>query len=274
MRSDLEIVVQTNELAAALSLHFGFVAPEGHRFDKREDFRDRRPWIMACFAQEVITLTNPDDAISALEEGLEYDPTIKVAPGRASVPHRTDQEIVDQTNALAKQICDVWGYETPDDYKFYESANPRAETVWSAACKAQEILTQTDVQDALINLEDGAEATVSNADPSIITPHEILGYLGFNIPKEGVAINVHDYLLHTESLKLLGDLISADAIPDEKLNSLRDKLHHFANDKGAPDECDETSLLKLRTFLRIIFSNTYGKQMDGTSEAGPKKRKP
>lgn len=66
---------------------------------------------------------------------------------------RTDQEIVDQTNDLARKFALQMQYEMPESYKFYESNNPRAICFWRMACKAQEELTDTDPMDALSALE-------------------------------------------------------------------------------------------------------------------------
>ena len=67
---------------------------------------------------------------------------------------RTDQEIVDQTNDLARQFALQMEYDMPEGYKFYESKHPRAICFWRMACKAQEWLTDTDPMDALSALED------------------------------------------------------------------------------------------------------------------------
>ncbi|MGA4235160.1 hypothetical protein ACI2UN_25685 [Ralstonia nicotianae] len=38
-----------------------------------------------------------------------------------------------------------------------------------------------------------------------LTPHEILKYLGINVPEEGLSINLHDEFLYTKLLGLLGE---------------------------------------------------------------------
>lgn len=67
---------------------------------------------------------------------------------------RTDQEIVDQTNELARQLAGQMAYEMPAGYKFHQSRHPRAICFWRMACMAQELLTDTDPMDALSALED------------------------------------------------------------------------------------------------------------------------
>lgn len=72
-----------------------------------------------------------------------------------SATPRTDQEIVDQTNSLAR-ICLAHlgtGYEAPEDHKFYESEHPRSKAAWQRACEIMEHMTATDPNDALANLE-------------------------------------------------------------------------------------------------------------------------
>ncbi|MCO5066879.1 MAG: hypothetical protein M9924_21155 [Rhizobiaceae bacterium] len=69
---------------------------------------------------------------------------------------RTDEEIVNQTNMLAR-LCLRYlgtGYEVPLDHKFYEAADPRSNAAWKQACEIQKLLTNTDPNDALTNLDE------------------------------------------------------------------------------------------------------------------------
>ena len=68
---------------------------------------------------------------------------------------RTDREIVDQTNELAGYMLSVMstGYVTPPGFKFYEATDPRAQSAWHRACDIQQMMTQTDANNALANLE-------------------------------------------------------------------------------------------------------------------------
>jgi hypothetical protein len=68
---------------------------------------------------------------------------------------RTDQEIVDQTNALAKQLYAIRGYviQSPT-YRFDKAEHPHEREAWAGACAAQKLLTHTDPMDALDNLSD------------------------------------------------------------------------------------------------------------------------
>jgi len=69
---------------------------------------------------------------------------------------RTDQEIVEQTNEIARQMYLIRGYQIPSKHKFYEfdrlNFHPHERECWDMACIAQEILTGTDPNDALSNL--------------------------------------------------------------------------------------------------------------------------
>lgn len=64
---------------------------------------------------------------------------------------RTDQEIVDETDDLARELASADGYSFGG--KFYSRLSPRATNYWNMACLAQEKLTATDPKDALTNLE-------------------------------------------------------------------------------------------------------------------------
>lgn len=82
---------------------------------------------------------------------------------------RTDQQIVDETNALARHILAEiigTGYEAPPDYKFYEADNPRGLKAWDQAVKVMEMLTHTDANDALANL---GKETPADSEPKEYT---------------------------------------------------------------------------------------------------------
>lgn len=70
---------------------------------------------------------------------------------------RTDQEIVDQTNEVARIIYASRGYSVPEGYAFHDSDrvnyHPHEAQCWQAACEIQVLLTETDPEDALIELE-------------------------------------------------------------------------------------------------------------------------
>lgn len=69
---------------------------------------------------------------------------------------RTDQQIVDETNELARHLlAEVigTGYQMPEGHKFYEAYDPRSRKAWEQAVIIMEMTTHTDANDALSNLE-------------------------------------------------------------------------------------------------------------------------
>lgn len=68
MRTDREVVKQTNELARQLYRLRGYEVPEGYRFDRARHPHQREAWAGACAAQILLTETDPDDALQAEEE--------------------------------------------------------------------------------------------------------------------------------------------------------------------------------------------------------------
>ena len=70
---------------------------------------------------------------------------------------RTDQEIIDQTNAIARIIYKGMGYQTPKGTEFHTEAvnrHPHERSCWNSACEIQELMTDTEVQNCIDNLED------------------------------------------------------------------------------------------------------------------------
>jgi hypothetical protein len=68
MRSDAQIVTQTNELARIFYARHGNQVPEGYRFDQAIHPQERLMWIMACDAQLELTETDPNDALANEEQ--------------------------------------------------------------------------------------------------------------------------------------------------------------------------------------------------------------
>lgn len=67
---------------------------------------------------------------------------------------RSDKEIVDETNELARQLYCLRGYMAPFGYRFDQATHPHEVEAWKGACVAQVRLTNTDPEDALDNLSD------------------------------------------------------------------------------------------------------------------------
>jgi hypothetical protein len=68
---------------------------------------------------------------------------------------RSDQETVQQTNILARELYRLRGYVVPEGYRFDQSHHPRAREAWEGARAAQLMLTDTDPNDALGEDEEG-----------------------------------------------------------------------------------------------------------------------
>ena len=67
--------------------------------------------------------------------------------------HRTDKEILDQTNVLANKIYMLLGYQARKGYEFHKATHPQEIMCWDMACEAQMLLTETDIENVLANLE-------------------------------------------------------------------------------------------------------------------------
>lgn len=67
---------------------------------------------------------------------------------------RSDKEIVDQTNELARLLYAIRGYESEKGYRFDAATHPHEVEAWEGACAAQLLLTGTDPDNALANLDD------------------------------------------------------------------------------------------------------------------------
>lgn len=86
---------------------------------------------------------------------------------------RTAQQILDQTNELARELLGIMGYEVEPGFRFDQHDHPRGNAAWVGACRAQIILTDTDVEDAISELE-GDEDEV--ADPEFQPLHDEFGH--------------------------------------------------------------------------------------------------
>lgn len=67
---------------------------------------------------------------------------------------KTEREIVDDCNKLARLYYAMQGCEVPDDFKFYEANHPMEVGCWNMAVAAYDHIEGTDVEDCLSALED------------------------------------------------------------------------------------------------------------------------
>lgn len=68
MRTDKEIVQQTITLAGKFYEAHGYTHREGFRYWESPHPQERLMWEMACLAQVMLTETDPEDALSGLED--------------------------------------------------------------------------------------------------------------------------------------------------------------------------------------------------------------
>lgn len=59
---------------------------------------------------------------------------------------RTEIEIINQTNELARKLYAIRGYDVAAGYRFDKATHPHEVEAWRGACAAQLLLTDTDAQ--------------------------------------------------------------------------------------------------------------------------------
>ncbi len=69
---------------------------------------------------------------------------------------RTEQQIVDEANELARMFYLEMSYRAPEGFRFDRSRHPQEQAMWRLACVAFNRLQATDPADALSNVEDAA----------------------------------------------------------------------------------------------------------------------
>lgn len=92
------------------------------------------------------------------EPDVEWDKSLMAREAHRLFPDygepRTSQQIVDQTNYLARKIYEMLGYVVDEDYRFDKAHHPQEQHMWELACLAQEILTDTDVPSVLSEIDE------------------------------------------------------------------------------------------------------------------------
>ncbi|WP_454858745.1 hypothetical protein [Rhizobium binxianense] len=87
-----------------------------------------------------------------LQEGVDQ----LLAAIRAAQQGRSDRQIVDETNGIARYIMAELigtGYQVADGWKFYEEPDPRSRKAWKHAAAIMEMMTFTNADDALSSLD-------------------------------------------------------------------------------------------------------------------------
>lgn len=67
-KTDEQIVAEANELARRFYESFGYVVPEGYRFDEATHPQECGMWNLACIAYEELAATDLQDALTNLDE--------------------------------------------------------------------------------------------------------------------------------------------------------------------------------------------------------------
>ena len=99
------------------------------------------------------------------------------AQGAGEVMSRTESEIVDQTEQLAAFLMAWrWGQEPEDaGLTFRNSENTKAQGCWQIACQIQDMLTSTDVENAVANVDVAEELpTQPTAGADVLASDEII----------------------------------------------------------------------------------------------------
>ena len=98
------------------------------------------------------------DLYKVTEPDVEWDKSLMAREAHRLFPDygepRTPQQIVDQTNYLARKIYEILGYVVDEGYRFDQAHHPQEQHMWELACLAQEILTDTDVPSVLSEIDE------------------------------------------------------------------------------------------------------------------------
>lgn len=65
---------------------------------------------------------------------------------------RTDADVVQQTNELARRFHELMGHKAHPEFCFWSATRGREKQCWQMACAAQQLLTATDPNDACANM--------------------------------------------------------------------------------------------------------------------------
>ena len=71
--------------------------------------------------------------------------------------YKTERQIVNECNELARKFYNMQDCEVPDDFKFYKAHHPMEVGCWNMAVAAYDHIEGTDVEDCL-NVLDGGDA--------------------------------------------------------------------------------------------------------------------
>lgn len=96
-----------------------------------------------------------------IANGQRYElrPLFTTFQPQTQAARRTDQQIVDQTEELAKFLLSwKYGHEPETSESIVNSEHPKAKDSWNAACHVQEMLTNTDPENAFSEVQDATHS--------------------------------------------------------------------------------------------------------------------
>ena len=67
---------------------------------------------------------------------------------------RTEQQVVDAANRLARRLYASLGYEVEEGYRFDKAIHPQEQGMWNMAAIAFDEIEGTDIEDALAQVSD------------------------------------------------------------------------------------------------------------------------
>lgn len=65
---------------------------------------------------------------------------------------KSNREVVDDANDLARRFYKMHGYQVSEGYRFDEATHPQEQAMWDMAVQAYKFILDLDVEDALANL--------------------------------------------------------------------------------------------------------------------------
>lgn len=69
------------------------------------------------------------------------------------IDQKSERELVEECNQLARAYYKMLGCEVNDDFKFYEAHHPAEVNCWNMAVMAYDHIRSTDIENCLIEIE-------------------------------------------------------------------------------------------------------------------------
>lgn len=102
--------------------------------------------------------TDTEQAHMSFIHKFDEDECVPENPPLIPAPARTEEEIVEQTEHLADKFAEMDGFLRNSKRRWFDAMSPRGIHYWKMACLAQEILTQTDVENAVASIRPDTHA--------------------------------------------------------------------------------------------------------------------